>query len=250
MNRMADAVAHDRIRVDELARRAGVATTTIRLYQSKGLLPPPHLVGRTGWYDDTHLTRLEVIARLQGEGFSLAGIAKLLEGWESGAELSDLLGAEAELGGLLGRGREVVLSAEELLERFPPDLLDPAAIQRAAALGLVELTDDGGFRVPDARFLETGEALAELGVPIGVILDEWEQLTAMTDQVAERFAILFEEHLLPEDWHDGLDAATTRRLGATLGQLRTTSEQVLLATLDRSIARLATARFAELLPEQ
>lgn len=238
------------IRVDELARRAGVATTTIRLYQSKGLLQPPHLVGRTGYYDDAHLTRLEVIARLQGEGFSLAGIGKLLEGWEAGAELGDLVGAEAELGGLLGRGQELVLTADELLARFSPDLLDPAAIQRAAAIGLVELTDDGRFRIADARFLDTGAALAGLGVPIAVILDEWEQLSAMTDQVAERFAALFEEHLLPEDWRDGLDADATRRLAATLAQLRATSESVLLATLHRSIARVAAARFAELLPDE
>jgi len=238
------------IRVDELARRAGVATTTIRLYQSKGLLPPPRLVGRTGYYDHTHLTRLEVIARLQGEGFSLAGIAKLIEGWEAGAELSDLVGAEAQLGGLLGRSQEVVLTAEELLARFSPDLLDPAAIQRAAALGLVELAPDGRFRIADVRFLNTGAALAELGVPIAVILDEWAQLSAMTDQVAERFAVLFEDHLLPDGWREGLDPASVRRLGATLAQLRVTSEAVLLATLDQSIARVAAARFAELLPAE
>ena len=35
-------------RLDELARRAGVASTTVRLYRSKGLLARPRLEGRTG----------------------------------------------------------------------------------------------------------------------------------------------------------------------------------------------------------
>ena len=42
-------------RLDDLARRAGVQSTTVRLYQAKGLLSPPRLEGRTGWYDDAHL---------------------------------------------------------------------------------------------------------------------------------------------------------------------------------------------------
>ena len=121
------------MRVDDLARAAGVATTTIRLYQSKGLLPPPRLVGRTGYYGDAHLTRLEVIARLQDEGFSLAGIASLLERWERGEELADVVGAEEQLGGVFGHRQAITLTAEELLERFPPGAMQPEFIQRAAA---------------------------------------------------------------------------------------------------------------------
>src|SRR5688500_9546618 len=66
------------MRLDDLAAAAGVATTTVRLYRQRGLLPPPRLVGRTGWFGPHHLARLRLIARLQGDGFSLAGIGKLL----------------------------------------------------------------------------------------------------------------------------------------------------------------------------
>jgi len=234
------------MRVDDLARAAGVATTTIRLYQSKGLLPPPRLVGRTGYYDESHLTRLRVIGSLQEQGFSLAGIATLLDRWEQGAQLSDLLGAEEQLGHLLGRRREVVLDAVELVERFPEGSLDPQLVQRAAALGLVEATDDGRFRVPDVRFLDTGVALARLGIPLEVVLDEWEALAAMTDEVATRFARLFEEHLLPPDWRTDLSPEDVRSLAGTLEQLRANGQQVLLAALDASLARVAAERFREL----
>src|SRR5687767_12274097 len=91
----------EELRLDALAAAAGVATTTVRLYQQRGLLHGPRLVGRTGWYDSSHLARLRLIARLQDEGFSLAGIGKLLESWETGRELGDLVGVEEQLDALL-----------------------------------------------------------------------------------------------------------------------------------------------------
>ena len=67
------------LRIDDLAREAGVASTTVRLYRTKGLLAPPRMEGRTGWYDDSHLARLRLIARLQDEGHSLAGISQIVK---------------------------------------------------------------------------------------------------------------------------------------------------------------------------
>src|SRR5687768_11154606 len=186
--------ATEAMRLDDLAREAGVATTTVRLYQSKGLLPGPRLVGRTGFYDGSHLARLALIARLQEEGFSLAGIGRLLQTWEEGRDLDDLVGVEQQLDALLNGRHEVVLDAADLLARFPPDALSPELIQRAASLGLIEAAPDGRFRVPDHRFLETGATLVRLGVPVDVVLDEWAHLVDVVDGVAARFIAVFEDH--------------------------------------------------------
>ncbi|MCU1486635.1 MAG: transcriptional regulator, MerR family [Actinomycetia bacterium] len=235
----------DELRLDDLARAAGVATTTVRLYQSKGLLPPPRLVGRTGWYDETHLARLRLIAKLQDDGHSLAGIGKLLTSWEEGRDLADVAGVERELDALLGRGRPVVLDPGELAARLPAIAMSGELVQRAAALGLVELTDDGRFRVPDQRFLEAGAALTQLGIPAEAVLDEWEHLVGRTDELAERFVSLFERHLRPRNWRK-LDAQQTAQLAETLHQLQRTAAQVVDAALDASIARLARERLGKL----
>jgi DNA-binding transcriptional MerR regulator len=234
-------------RLDELARQADVASTTVRLYQSKGLLAPPRLEGRTGWYDDSHLSRLRLIARLQSEGHSLAGIADLLEQWEQGRSLDAVIGIESELDALIGDVHAIVIEPAELLARFPVDSMTPEVMQRSAALGLVQPTDDGKVRVADRRFLETGSALAELGIPPAVILDEWEALVAHTDDVAERFIALFEERLAPVDWRSGLDTDEARALATTLAQLQATARQVLAAALDASVARLGRERLSELI---
>lgn len=234
-------------RLDELARQAEVASTTVRLYQSKGLLAPPRLEGRTGWYDDSHLSRLRLIARLQNEGHSLAGIADLLEQWENGRSLDAVIGIEAELDSLLGEVHAVVLDPADLLARFPEGSMTPELMQRAAALGLVEPTEDGRVRVADRRFLDSGAALADLGIPADVILDEWEALVAHTDEIAQRFINIFEVHLAPEEWRDGLDTDKARELATTLAQLQATARQVLLAALDASVARLGRERLGELI---
>jgi DNA-binding transcriptional MerR regulator len=234
-------------RLDELARQAGVASTTVRLYQTKGLLAPPRLEGRTGWYDESHLSRLRIIARLQGEGYSLAGIANLLEQWERGRSLDAVIGVEAELDALIGDVHAIVLDPVELLERFPDGSMTPDLLQRAASLALVQPTDDGKIRVADRRFLETGAALAHIGIPLDVILDEWEALVVHTDDIATRFVGQFETYLAPADWRAGLDTELARELAQTLGRLQATARQVLAAALDASVARLGRERLGELI---
>lgn len=233
-------------RLDELARRGKVASTTVRLYRSRGLLAPPRLEGRTGWYDESHLSRLRLIARLQAEGHSLAGIGDLLVQWERGRSLDSVIGVESELDALLGDVHAVVLGPAELLDRFPTDSMTPELMQRSGRLGLIEITDDAKVRVVDRRFLETGSTLAQLGIPLDVILDEWETLTDHTDQIAERFVELFEQYLAPSDWRTDLGSDEARALSTTLARLQATARQVLAAALDASVARLGRERLSQL----
>src|SRR4051795_8705875 len=130
------------MRLDDLAREAGMPTTTVRLYQNKGILHGPRLVGRTGFYDQSHLTRLALIARLQDQGFSLAAIGQLLTTWEAGRDLADLVGVEEQLDRLLTGDRAVVLDPDELGAFLPAEALTPEILQRAATMGLIEPTDD------------------------------------------------------------------------------------------------------------
>jgi DNA-binding transcriptional MerR regulator len=69
--------------IAELAEQVGMTARNIRAYQSKGLLPPPEIKGRVAYYYGGHAARLELIASLQREGFTLAGIKRLIEQPES-----------------------------------------------------------------------------------------------------------------------------------------------------------------------
>lgn len=72
-------VAAERMRIGELARRAGVNVQTVRYYERRGLLPDPR--GRDRGYREygpSTLERLRFIKRAQDLGFTLAEIQELL----------------------------------------------------------------------------------------------------------------------------------------------------------------------------
>src|SRR5690606_41648805 len=51
----------------------------VRAYASRGLLAPPRLVGRTGYYGPEHVNRLRLIRDLLERGYTLAAIEQTLE---------------------------------------------------------------------------------------------------------------------------------------------------------------------------
>ena len=67
--------------LDGLARTAGTTGRNVRALQSKGLLPGPTLVGRTGEYGKAHVLRLRAVLGLQARGFGLRAIRELLLAW-------------------------------------------------------------------------------------------------------------------------------------------------------------------------
>lgn len=64
--------------IGEIARRAGVATSTIRYYEQIGLLPPSRRVNTKRRYDATILQQISIIRLAQRAGLSIAEIHILL----------------------------------------------------------------------------------------------------------------------------------------------------------------------------
>ena len=69
--KMRHMAADDSFVIEELSRRTGMTVRSIRAYQSRKLLPPPEVRGRTGYYDERHVARIELIKDLQSEGLKL-----------------------------------------------------------------------------------------------------------------------------------------------------------------------------------
>jgi DNA-binding transcriptional MerR regulator len=229
--------------VDELARLAGVTTTTVRLYQGKGLVPGPEIRGRVGFYGPPHLARLRLIGGLRRRGFSLAAIRALVETWERGATLGDVLGLEEELAG--PAEEPLVLDAAGFASLFPSGEVDAEVARRAVELGIVELRGtDVVVRRP--RFLRVGQELVGLGVPVEEVLEEYAQLRAAADQIAARFADLFERRFWRPAHEEGLNVARTAELTATLARLRGLASSVVEAAVGDALERAAAERVAQL----
>src|SRR5919204_1487296 len=68
--------------IEQLAATVGMSVRNIRNHHSRGLLPPPEVRARVGYYNDEHVARLRLIQDLQADGFNLAAIERLLSGGE------------------------------------------------------------------------------------------------------------------------------------------------------------------------
>src|SRR3954471_11388728 len=80
--------------IDELARETGLTVRNVRSHHARGLLPPPEVKGRTGYYGPEHVQRLRLIQELQQEGLKLDGIKRLLG--DDGERLLNLKRAGAD----------------------------------------------------------------------------------------------------------------------------------------------------------
>ncbi|WP_068184399.1 MerR family transcriptional regulator [Mycobacterium sp. UM_CSW] len=99
--------------IGEVARRAGVAATTLRYYEQIGLVSAPARLGGQRRYDDSVLARLEVIRLCKSAGFALEEIQLLFADDAPGRPASRAL-AEAKLAEIdaqlesLARARAVI----------------------------------------------------------------------------------------------------------------------------------------------
>jgi MerR family transcriptional regulator, redox-sensitive transcriptional activator SoxR len=82
--------------IGEVARKAGVAATTLRYYEQIGLVPAPARVGGQRRYDGSVLDRLEVIRLCKSAGFVLEEIQLLFADDAPGRPATRAL-AEAKL---------------------------------------------------------------------------------------------------------------------------------------------------------
>ncbi|MCX4092211.1 MerR family transcriptional regulator [Nocardia sp. alder85J] len=177
----------DEYTIDELARAAGTTVRSVRVYHERGVLPPPQVKGRTGFYGPDHLNRVRTISRLLDRGIKLNGIKELLNAWDRGDDLGHILGVAEDPAGT-GTPDNGTITATELEQRFRGV---PSGLARVVALGLYEPVDATVYRVADGQLLRTLDRLVDVGVPVMEALVEIEKLHADCDRVARRFADLF-----------------------------------------------------------
>jgi MerR family transcriptional regulator, redox-sensitive transcriptional activator SoxR len=114
--------------IGEVARRAGVATSSIRYYESIGVLPEPARESGQRRYDETVVGKLAFIGVAQSAGFKLDEIKELVDGVDGGDGMA---------------GRMQVLSSRKLDEV-------EALLERTKAMkGWLEVAKECGCATPE-----------------------------------------------------------------------------------------------------
>jgi DNA-binding transcriptional MerR regulator len=179
--------------IDELAHEVGMTARNVRAYQSRGLIAAPELRGRTGYYGPEHVERLRLVKQLQGEGFNLEAIRRLLD---TGADepLPEALDFARAVAAPFSDERPMVVDASVFVERWG-EQLTPQLVQRIRELGFVRELDDGRWEVRSPPLQRAADELADLGVPLDVAVEITAVLKRHADAVASAYIELFVERI-------------------------------------------------------
>jgi DNA-binding transcriptional MerR regulator len=179
--------------IDELARRTGMTVRNIRAHQSRGLLPPPEVRGRTGYYGPEHVARIELIKELQADGFNLEAIRRLLE--SAGGSTAQVLRFTRRVTTSFEEEQPEVTDVDGLREQWGVDA-SPELLERAMRVGLLRPLGGDRFEQRSPRLGAAARELAALGISPERTLEVAEVVRRHADGIAEAFVDLF----LDEVW--------------------------------------------------
>lgn len=190
---MIEVTEPDLLTIDELAAQVGMTVRNVRAHQSRGLLPPPEIRGRTGYYGPEHAVRLELIKDLQAEGFNLEAIKRIVEHTPGSSSAAVLDFTRALAQPFTDEPPEIV-EADHFTERWGEQASEET-LRRAQELGFVRSLGDGRFEIVTPRLDRASSELARLGVPLDVALDVTATLKRHSEAVANAYVRLFLDHV-------------------------------------------------------
>ena len=226
--------------IDELARETGMTVRNIRAHQSRGLLQPPEVRARTGYYGPEHVARLKLIQDMQAEGFNLKAIERLIEASDGGGQQVIDFGRLAL--SAFGAEEPEAITTEELTGRLAGD--EPQALRRAERLGIIRPLGGDRWEVPSPTLLRAGEELVGMGVPVTHALAVAEQVQRHARAIADTFLRLFVEDVAhgqvgpdtrsSEEWTE-LAGAFDRLRPLATEAVRASFEQAMSAAIERQL---------------
>lgn len=224
--------ASEELTIDELARATGTTVRNVRSLQTRGLLPPPAVRARTGYYGQQHVHRVRMILAMQAEGFRLQAIERLLDQPEAAAE--QIFNFGRTLLESFGATAPEFATSDELAERFDGQF-DPRLLRKAEKLGLIRMLGDDRWEIRNPTLVSAGEQLVGLGVPLSHALAVAEKIEQHTEAIAKAYVRLFQSDVLggsdigersPEDW---------ARIQESLGRLRPLATEAIRASFEQAM---------------
>jgi DNA-binding transcriptional MerR regulator len=229
--------------VEQLAYETGMSVRNIRNHQSRGLLPPPEVRSRVGYYGPEHVARLRLIQEMQGEGFKLSAIERLIG--EHGEDADRFVGLRQAVTAPFATEAPEVYTREELVEKFGTD--DDRLIEKAKKLGLLVDLGEERYEAPSPALLRAAEEVLAMGIELPAALAAIEKLNRNAQSSARTFVDLFVEKVWkpfdeagrPEEGWDDIIAA--------IGRLRPLAFDALNATFRLTLTTEIEKAFGEVL---
>jgi DNA-binding transcriptional MerR regulator len=229
--------------IEQLAAQTGMTVRNIRAHQARGLLDPPEVRLRVGYYGPEHVAQLQLIQDLQSDGFNLAGIKRLLDEDQATAQrlarFHRALNETAETPQTLTvaeLGRRFRVSAEEA----------PRVLGRAETLGVLVTAGEGRYEVPSPSLLAVAEQVVARGVSLDEALTVFKQVELHCDAVSAAFVTLFMREVWEPFQAAGMPTDRWAEIDVTIERLRPLATDALLAIFGQRMSAQIDAAFGQL----
>ncbi len=229
--------------IEQLAYETGMSVRNIRNHQSRGLLPPPEVRARIGYYGQSHVDRLRLIQEMQAEGFKLSAIERLIG--EHGVNADRLVGLRQAVTAPFAAETPEVLTREELAERFLTD--DDKLLAKAQKLGLLIALGDDRYEAPSPALLRAAEDVLNRGISLDSALAVIEKLDRNAQSAARAFVKLFLDELWKPFDEAGRPDDRWPAITEAIEQLRPLASDALNATFRLALTAEVEKAFGEVL---
>ncbi len=229
--------------VEQLAYETGMSVRNIRNHQSRGLLPPPEVRARVGYYGPEHVARLRLIQEMQAEGFKLSAIERLIG--EHGVDADRFVGLRQAVTAPFASEAPEVYTRQELVEKFGTD--DGRLLEKAQRLGL--LVDLGGerYEVPSPALVRAAEEVTGMGIDLPAALSVIEKLNRNAQSSARTFVNLFVEEVWKPFDQAGRPEEGWAEIIAAIERLRPLALEAFNATFRLTLTAEVEKAFGEVL---
>jgi DNA-binding transcriptional MerR regulator len=218
-------------RIDDLARRTGVTTRNIRAYQERGLLPPARRAGRVSLFNDNHVARLTIITSMLERGYTSSHIREMLDAWEHGKDLSQVLGLESALVRPWGEEEPATVTVAEARELAG----GKAELERLVADKLVSIRGQQAT-LHRPQLLQAFAEMRSYGMPMDTVLGVHERIEPMLDEISTILVNAGAAHVAESMTAESItDSEDLAGLIAMLVRFRTLAMTSVTATLEHSL---------------
>ncbi len=240
-----DGAGSNRLTIEQLAAETGMSVRNIRSHQARGLLAPPDVRSRVGYYGPEHAAQLRLIRSLQEEGFNLGGIKKLLEATHGNVER--LVRVRQSLNTPLESVAAETHTALELGQRFA---LEPdegrALLAKAVKLGVLIPVGGDKYEAPNPSLLAVGDEAVRSGIPLRAALEAIGDVQRHCDAASKSFVRLFLREVwkpfakadMPVERWPEIEDAVERLRPAASEALSTIFQQRLSVQIDAALGEI------------
>lgn len=242
---LADSASPNQLTIEQLAAESGMSVRNIRAHQARGLLAPPEVRMRVGYYGPEHLEQLRLIRDLQRDGFNLSGIKRLVEDTEGTTDR--LLRFRRALSAAPDGEPHETLTLEELGRRFHVSAAEaPEMLAAAERLGMLLPAGGGRYEAPLPSLLQLAEDAVRRGISLRSTLEVLADIERQCDSVSRSFVELLLDGIWKPFAQADMPADRWPEIEDAVERLRPVASEALLAIFHQRLRTQLEGAFAEI----